>query len=443
MEQGGEKYLRSKYPGLPTEAVAEKLCELAEKHAAMAGGLSGAAASTSILSAGLALPAALVAVMGEVLYTVRLQLRLVHDLHLVYGVPLDPADPEDLLGIFATVYGIKAAEVGGLGVKAFGPEVARAQLQRLIQGNTKLIQNAVKAVLGPRIAKDVTKRALIKAAVPVAGILISAGWNYGSTRMMGSRVRFTVRLRAELRQETIRLKQAIVADSATQVAVLEAMLALACADGRFDDKERGVYLAFLSDIDLSSEELEYLESRVCADLESVCISLSRVTDADSRLAIAKCLCLIAAADGDVAEGELTVLARLLAALDQTSLLDSLPDLARRHRREAGSMEQALASVGAAAGHAGDKISAASGQAIGWMKTMLAKKVPADVREAEIEFVETKQERETAHFLSSMDALIRRLAAGEIDASEYRAQADELAAAFNDADRKMAPADAVV
>jgi hypothetical protein len=28
MEQGGEAYLRDKYPGLPTEAIAGKLCEL-------------------------------------------------------------------------------------------------------------------------------------------------------------------------------------------------------------------------------------------------------------------------------------------------------------------------------------------------------------------------------------------------------------------------------
>ena len=31
MEQGGAAYLRGKYPGLPTDAIAGKLCELAEK----------------------------------------------------------------------------------------------------------------------------------------------------------------------------------------------------------------------------------------------------------------------------------------------------------------------------------------------------------------------------------------------------------------------------
>jgi hypothetical protein len=82
-EQGGAAYLRDKYPGLPTDAIAGKLCELAEKYAGVAGGLSGAAASAAVLTAAVGLPAAITGVMAEVLYTVRLQLRLAYDLHLV------------------------------------------------------------------------------------------------------------------------------------------------------------------------------------------------------------------------------------------------------------------------------------------------------------------------------------------------------------------------
>jgi len=62
----------------------------------------------------------------------------------LYGIPLDTSDPEDLMAIFAVVYGIKLAEVGGIGAKALGVEVMRAQLFRLIHGNTKAIQSAVR-----------------------------------------------------------------------------------------------------------------------------------------------------------------------------------------------------------------------------------------------------------------------------------------------------------
>jgi hypothetical protein len=66
MEQGGAAYLRGKYPGLPTDAVAGKLCELAETYAALAGGLSGATASGAVLTAGFGVPAAIVAVTLKV-----------------------------------------------------------------------------------------------------------------------------------------------------------------------------------------------------------------------------------------------------------------------------------------------------------------------------------------------------------------------------------------
>jgi hypothetical protein len=45
-------------------------------------------------------------VMAEVLYTVRLQLRLAYDLHLVYGMPLDANDSEELTRLFGAVYGV-------------------------------------------------------------------------------------------------------------------------------------------------------------------------------------------------------------------------------------------------------------------------------------------------------------------------------------------------
>ena len=67
----------------------------------------------AVLTAGAGIPVAVTAVMGEVLFTIRLQLRLVYDIHLLYGIPLDAGDPEDLMGIFAIVYGVKLAEIGG------------------------------------------------------------------------------------------------------------------------------------------------------------------------------------------------------------------------------------------------------------------------------------------------------------------------------------------
>lgn len=57
--------------GLPTDVIASKLCDLVEKDAAAAGGLSGATASAAVLTAGVGLPGAITGVMAEVLSTQR------------------------------------------------------------------------------------------------------------------------------------------------------------------------------------------------------------------------------------------------------------------------------------------------------------------------------------------------------------------------------------
>ncbi|MCT0225549.1 TerB family tellurite resistance protein [Synechococcus sp. CS-1328] len=417
MEQGGAAYLQGKYPGLPIDAVAGKLCELAEKNAAIAGGLSGAAASSVALSAGASLPAAISAVMAEVLYTVRLQLRLAFDLHLLHGIPMDADDPEDLIRLFAVVYGVKVAEVGGLGVKALGPEVARAQLFRLIHGNTKVIQGAARSVLGPRIAKQVTQKAMIKAAVPIVGVGISAGWNYTTTRMIGTRVRHGVRVSAALREETRRLQGQIGRNEQAEVAVLEGLMALALADRNFDDKEREVYLTFLKQLALPGEELQRLAEQVDTDLDAVCTALRSIQEAANRESVARVFCLITAADGELQTAEQEVLARLLEALGQEQLLEEQPALAKRFRREDGAFDQALFAAGDVANRAGAKV----GEALGWAGKLFNKDKPAESDGSAVVFETTVEEKTNEVILAGMERLTQRCAAGELSQDEYKVQ----------------------
>lgn len=415
MEQGGAAYLRGKYPGLPTDAIAGKLCELAEKNAAIAGGLSGATASAAVLTAGVGLPAAITAVMAEVFYTVRLQLRLAFDLHLVYDIPLAADDPEELTRLFAVIYGVKVAEVGGLGIKALGPEVARAQLFRLIHGNTPLIQAAAGTVLGPRIAKQVTQKAILKTAVPIVGVGISAGWNYATTRVMGARVRHGVRVSAALREETRRLQGQIGRNEQAEVAVLEGLMALALADRNFDDKEREVYLTFLKQLALPEEELQRLAEKVNADLDGACAALRSIQVPANRESVARCFCLIAAADGELQAAEKGVLARLLEALGHEQLLEEQPALAKRFRREDGAFDQALFAAGDVANRAGAKV----GEALGWAGKLFSKDKPAEADAAAVVFEATVEEKTNAVILAGMERLTQRFAAGELSQVEYK------------------------
>lgn len=416
-EQGGVAYLREKYPGLPTDAVAAKLCELAEHYAAVAGGLSGAAASAAVVTAGMGTAAAITGIMVEVFYTVRLQLRLMYDLHLLYGIPLNSNDPEELMRLFGVIYGVKAAEVGGLGVKAYGPEVVRAQLFRLINGNTPVIQAAAKKVLGPRIAKQITQKAIIKAAVPIVGVGISAGWNYATTRMLGVRVRHDVRVIAALKEETQRLQGNIGRNEKAEKAILEGLMALALADCNFDDKEQEVYQAFLKQLSLPGDDVQQLAEKIDVDLEETCAALKTIQDPTSQEAVARSFCLIAAADGELQSAEQKVLEQLLEALGQSQLVDEVSEIATRFRREDGAVDQALLAVGEAANRAGEKV----GEAISWAGKLFNRDKQAEVQPAQVEFEMSAEEKTSAMLLAAMETLTQRFALGKLCQEDYKSQ----------------------
>jgi tellurite resistance protein len=438
IQQGGEAYLRGKYPGLPTEAVAGKLCEMAEQTAAIAGSISGAAASGAVLTAGAGIPVAVTAVMAEVLFTIRLQLRLVYDLHLIYDIPLDASDPEDLLGLFAVVYGVKLAEVGGIGTKTLGPEVMRAQLYRLIHGNTKAIQAAVRQVLGPRIARSVTQKGILKTAVPVVGVAISAGWNYTATRLLGSRVRQEVRIKAGLREEADRLHNRLSSDEQACLAVIEGLLALAIADGEFDDLEREVYLAFLRLLNLGEEQLTRLAERVHTDLDGVLTQLRSIEHPQSKEAMGRCFCLITASDGALRPDEKLILTQLLEALGQSQQLEQAEELCARFRKEEGALGQAMGAVSDAVGSAASNATDAVASALGWMKDKLGNQQKPDVKLQDDDFKPDAAELRAQQLLQKMAELDRQLASGEISMEAYQAQWAALKAQIPSGDQISGP-----
>jgi hypothetical protein len=140
IKAGGVTYFRKKYPGLTQDAIAEKLCTLAMRYAAIAGGITGVTASTGVLG-GLTIPVIIAAIGGEILYTTRLQVRLIYDLATVYGDPIDLDDPEQLYRAFMLAYGVSAVSANAGGVAAVaGSEVVRAQTFRFITGKTQLFK---------------------------------------------------------------------------------------------------------------------------------------------------------------------------------------------------------------------------------------------------------------------------------------------------------------
>ncbi len=119
------EYFRQKYPGLPSDDIADILTSVTTRFAAVAGGVAGAAATSAQVStlgtAGMTAPLFLGAIGAEMIYLSRIQLRLVLDLSVVYDLHLDPEDPEDVLMVFGYALGVAPTEIlGTTAVKAAG-----------------------------------------------------------------------------------------------------------------------------------------------------------------------------------------------------------------------------------------------------------------------------------------------------------------------------------
>ena len=342
IKAGGVEYFRKKYPGLTRDAIAEQLCTLAIRYAAIAGGVTGLTASTGVLG-GLTIPVIIAAISGEILYTTRLQVRLIYDLATVYGDPIDLNDPEQLYRAFMLAYGIPgvSANVGNVGT-VVGTEVVRAQVYRYVTGKTKIIQEAAIKILGPRIGKMITRKAILKVAVPVAGVAISSGWNYVSTKGIAEVGRQEFRLEAQAQQAAVDLCNEAELKPEDLPIIVQAVQAVINIDGSIDPRELKVYQAIVKCLNVPIEALQEIEARVEINADIVEKQLRALKRVKLRKALAKLLKLATVASGTIAPAELDLLNRFLLALDAKLDLDELQAQASRFKRkeQKGLREQA-------------------------------------------------------------------------------------------------------
>jgi uncharacterized protein (DUF697 family) len=190
------EYLRAKYPRLNAEALAKKLTSIAARNAALLGVVIGAAISADEIVAvatggggGWGLPAniaiAVVCGAAEAIVLVRMHLHLIANLAKIYGVPLDPDDPEDILTILAFAVGGAAAEAAGKFGMKVGSRVTKAAIRATIR---KEVLEALKSI-ARKIGIKILQRTIIKYAVPVVSMGIGGAWNYTATRAVGKLAR--------------------------------------------------------------------------------------------------------------------------------------------------------------------------------------------------------------------------------------------------------------
>lgn len=206
--QVNAEYFRQKYPGLSTDMIVERQIDLAQKYAALSGGVTASAYSAAVvgnfasfgLGSGVAVPAALTSFAADVFFTTKIQLQLAYDMAILYGVPINLKDPDDVFNLIRVAFGIKAGEVFQQAAGKLSPEATKYAIKQTIKGATL---ESLKAL--PVVGRYLLQRNLIKFAVPVAGIAVAAGMNWFTTKGIGHVARATFRDRAAIRESALEM----------------------------------------------------------------------------------------------------------------------------------------------------------------------------------------------------------------------------------------------
>ncbi|ROP34568.1 TerB family tellurite resistance protein [Pseudokineococcus lusitanus] len=230
------QYFQEKYAGVPADAVVDQRIKMAARYAALEGGLSAgaysAAVAATIGSLGGAspatLPAAATTMLVDVTYVTQLQLRLAHDIAVLYRVPLDTSDPEDLWKLIRVAFTIKGGEAVGEGAVKAVPVVVRPLVKRFYAKGTL---QAAKGL--PVVGKYLLQRNVIKIGIPLVGVPLAALLNRYTTLVAGRHARAVFREEARV----IELAERLVERTEHPQALLWVAWLVINADKNISDSE--------------------------------------------------------------------------------------------------------------------------------------------------------------------------------------------------------------
>ena len=196
-------WFKAKYPGVPADAIVEQRIKMAARYAAIEGGLSAGAYNAAAMAAVLApvvLPAAAVSLLADVTYTARLQIHLAYDIAVLYRIPLNLDDPDDLWKLLRVAFTIQSAHVAGEGLLKAVPAIVRPLVRAFYKGAAI---EAGKAL--PVIGKYLLQRNVVKIGIPVVGVPLTVGLNFYTTLLAGKHARAVFRNEARITEAADRL----------------------------------------------------------------------------------------------------------------------------------------------------------------------------------------------------------------------------------------------
>lgn len=204
------EYFQEKYEGVPADAVVDQRIKMASRFAAIEGGLSASAYTATVAAtigslggaSPATVPAAIATLMVDVAYTTQLQLRLAYDIAVLYRVPLDLSDPEDLWKLIRVAFTIKSGEVAREGVVKVVPALARPLIKRFY---ARGVLSAAKGL--PVVGKFLLQRNVIKVGIPGVGVPLAVVVNRYTTQVAGQHARAVFRSEARILELAQRLSE--------------------------------------------------------------------------------------------------------------------------------------------------------------------------------------------------------------------------------------------
>ncbi|UXY23047.1 hypothetical protein N8I84_33360 [Streptomyces cynarae] len=195
------QYFQDRYEGVPADAIVDQRIKMAARYAALEGGLSAGAYTATVAAtigslggaSPATVPAAVATMMVDVAFISQLQLRLAYDISVLYRVPLDVHDPEDLWKLIRVAFTIKSGEAAREGVAKAVPALVRPLVKRFY---SKSVLAAGKAL--PVVGKHLLQRNVIKIGIPLVGVPLAVLLNRYTTLLAGRHARAVFRNEARV-----------------------------------------------------------------------------------------------------------------------------------------------------------------------------------------------------------------------------------------------------
>ena len=311
------EFFRQKYPDLPRDAIVDRRIVLAKRYSALAGGMTAsaytAAVAATLGTAGgaspLTLPAAAAAFAADLFLITQLQLKLAYDLAILYDHPIDIEDPEDLYELIRVAFGIKTGEAFRNAAMKLAPEATRVGVKVVASGSRLAVLKSL-----PVVGKHLLQRNIIKFAIPVVGIPLSASINYFTTGSVASVARRIFRGRAATQLAAEEIAQDTLG---SPLLALQVVYLMAQADGLVTGEEASLMQALAThylDGGEAGDAVEKFASVLHLSESEVFAHISK-TDTETRQMLYHTAVIAASADASLHRKEWQLLKRLAPVCD--------------------------------------------------------------------------------------------------------------------------------